>query len=88
MTEQTQRQKEDCSRQKDTCASVRVAVCRSAALTKYDAGPIVELCTMLAETWSSEDVEPLFVMQCVWSVKKIIQPVADSIRDIPLYNLL
>ena len=35
-----------------------VAAWRSAALITYDAGPIAEPCTMLAEIWRSEDVEP------------------------------
>jgi len=47
-----------------------VAACRSAALTVYNAGPIAEPCTMLAEIWRSEDIAPPYMVQCECPVKK------------------
>ena len=41
-----------------------VAALRSEALTTYHTGPIAEPCTMLAETWHSDEVEQPYFVQC------------------------
>jgi len=43
---------------------------RSAALTTYEAGPMLDHCMTLAVILCNDEVYPLYLVRCEWPLKK------------------